>query len=155
MQAKQRINHSNQSGLCLYYLQPFTRYHTCFKQVCRQCQKRHLTLLLIDRQNQSINGKGLANIGPPADARSSSTSESNSYCSFKGKPRNHILFATAILQVQNNSGQYVPRRLLLDSASQSHFITERCVQRLKFTRTQAHERIQCMSSVNTETKHRV
>ena len=63
----------------------------------------------------------------PADARGSSTAEVNTYCSFKGKPRNQILLATAIVEVQNKSGQYVPCRALLDSASQSHFITERKV----------------------------
>jgi len=68
MQAKQRFNHAKQSGLCFNCLQPFTRNHTCSKQVCRQCHKRHHTLLHIDRQNQSINDKGSVTNGP-ADAR--------------------------------------------------------------------------------------
>ena len=44
---------------------------------------------------------------------------------------------------------------MLDSASQSHFITERCVQRLRLSRTQAQASIQGISSVNTETYHSV
>jgi len=122
--------------------------------VCRQCHKRHHTLLHIDRQNQSINDKGSVTNGP-ADARGSSTAEVNTYYSFKGKPRNQILLATAIVEVRNKSGQYVPCRALLDSASQSHFITERCVQRLRLSRTQTHAQIQGISSVNTETYHSV
>jgi len=117
MQAKQRFNHAMQSGLCFNCLQPFTRNHTCSKQVCRQCHKRHHTLLHIDRQNQSINDEGSVTNGP-ADARGSSTAEVNTYYLFKGKPRNQILLATAIVEVQNKSGQYVPCRTLLDSASQ-------------------------------------
>ena len=124
------------------------------KQVCRQCHKRHHTLLHIDRQIQPIDDKGLAT-NCPADARGSSTAEVNTYCSFKGKPRNQIILATAIVEVQNKSGQYLPCTALLDSASQSHFITERCVQRLRLSRTQTHASIQGISSVNTETYHSV
>ena len=73
----------------------------------------------------------------------------------KGKPRNHILLATAIVEVRNKSGQYVPCRALLDSGSQSHFITERCAQRLRLPRTQTHTSIQDISNVNTSTGHSV
>jgi len=124
------------------------------KQVFLQCHKRHHTLLHIDRQIQSINDKRSVTNGP-ADAKGSSTAEVNTYCSFKGKPRNQILPATAIVEVQNNSGYYVPCRVLLDSASQSHFITERCVQLLRLSRNQTHAQIQGISSVNTKTYHSV
>ena len=122
--------------------------------MCRQCYKTHHNLLHIDRQNQSINDKGSVTNGP-AYARGSSSAKVNTYCSFKRKPRNQIRLATAIVEVQNKSGQYVPCRALLDSASQSHFITERCVQRLRLFRTQTHAQIQGICSVNTETYHSV
>jgi len=154
MQAKQRINHAKQSGRCFNCLQPFTRNHTCSKQVCRQCHMRHHTLVHIDRQIQSINDKGSVTNGP-ADARGSSTAEVNTYYSFKGKPRNQIQFATDIVEVQNKYGQYVPCRALLDSASQSHIITERSVQRLRLSRTQTHASLQGISNVNIETYHSV
>ena len=144
MQARQRFNHAKQSGLCFNCLQQFTRNHTCSKQLCRQCHKRHHTSLHIDKQIQSINDKGSATNGP-ADARGSSTAEVNTYCSFKGKPMHHILLATAIVEVQNNSGQYVP----------SHFITETCVQRLRLSGTQTHASIHGISSVNTDEYHSV
>jgi len=72
----------------------------------------------------------------PAYARGSSTAEVNTYCSFKGKPKNQFLLATAIVEIQNESGQYIPCRALLDSASQSQFIPEICVQRFRLSRTQ-------------------
>ena len=43
----------------------------------------------------------------------------------------------------------------MDSASQSHFITVRCVQLLRLTRTQKHTSIQGISNVNTATHHSV
>jgi len=71
MQAKQRLNHAKQSGLCFNCLQPFTRNHIYSKQVCRRCYKRLHTLLHTDKQLQSTNDKGSANSSPPADARGS------------------------------------------------------------------------------------
>jgi len=72
----------------------------------------------------------------------------------KSKPRNHTLLATAIVDV-NKSGQYVPCRALLDSGSQSHFIIERYVQRLRLSRTQTHASIQGISNVSTAAHHSI
>jgi len=132
MQAKQNLNHEKQSGLYFNCSQQFTRNHISSKQVCRQCHKRHHTLLHIDRQTQSNNDKGSA-----TNARGKTTPDVNTYCSFKGKTGKHILIATAIVEFQNKFGQYVPCRALLNSASQSHFITQRCVH-LSLSRTKTH-----------------
>jgi len=118
MQAKQRFNHAKQAGICLNCMQPFTRNHTCLKQMCRQCHKKHHIFLQNDRQYQSINDKWSVTNGR-SDARGSSTAEVNTYCSFKSKPRIKNLLATDIVEVQNKSGQYVLCGELLDSASQS------------------------------------
>ena len=123
MQPKQRLTQAKQLGLCFNCLQLFTKNHTCSNQTCRQCHRRHHTLLHLDKQKQNSNDKRSTTRNPPADAKGTNA-EVNSYCSFKGRPRNHILLATAIIDVKNKAGQYVPCRALLDSASQSHFITE-------------------------------
>jgi hypothetical protein len=76
----------------------------------------------------------------------------NTYHAIKGKSRNHVLLATAIVEVRNMTGQYIPCTALLDSGSQSHFITERCL-RLQLPKTQTHTSIQGISNVNTATHH--
>jgi len=120
--------------------------------MCHKCNKRHHTLLHIDGENQTASDKGsTSNKNLPADTRGSTTAEVNTYWSYKDKPRNHILLATAVVDVQNKSGQYVPCRALLDNGSQSSFMTERCVQRLRLSRTQTHASIQGISNVNTAT----
>jgi hypothetical protein len=90
-----------------------------------------------------------------ADTKGSTNKELNTYCSLKGQAKNHILLATAIVEVQNKFGQYMPCRALLDSAVQSHFITENCLQRLRLTKTQTHAAIHGISKVNTATHHSV
>jgi hypothetical protein len=155
MQPKQRHTQAKQLKLCFNCLQAFTKDHTCSKQMCRHCHKKHHTLLHVDKQSQPRNYKECStNTNPSANAKETTTAEVNTYCSFKGKPKNHILLATAIVEIRNKAGQYVPCRSLLDSASQSHFITERCVQRLRLSRTQTHASIQGISNVNTAT-HKV
>jgi hypothetical protein len=50
--------------------------------------------------------------------------EVNSYCSFKGKPTNRVLLATAVVEVRNKFNQYIPCCVMFDSGSQMNFITE-------------------------------
>jgi len=71
----------------------------------------------------------------------------NNYCPFKGKPRNHISLATTTVEIQNKSGQYNPCRALLDSTSV--IFHQRCVQRLRLSRTQTHASIKGISIVKT------
>ena len=75
MQSKQCLNHAKQLGLCFNCLQPFTKNHTCLKQVCHQCHKRHHTLLHMDTQNQPTNDKGWTNNNLPAEAKGMPTAE--------------------------------------------------------------------------------
>jgi len=155
MQPKQRLNCAKQIKLCFSCLQLFIKAHKCSKQLCRQCHKRHHTLRHIDKQNQTNDKGSTTNNKHSANAKGTTTAEVNTYCSLKSKPRNHILPATVIVDVKSKSGQYVPCRALLDSGSQSHFVTERCVQRLRLSRTQTHASIQGIINVNTATHHSV
>jgi hypothetical protein len=113
---------------------------------------KHHTLLHIDKQSQQRNDKeSSTNTNQSANAKGTTTAEVNTYCSFKGKPKNYILLATAIVKIRNKSGQYVPCRALLDSASQSHFITERCVQNLRLRRAPTYASIHGIGNANTST----
>ena len=49
LQPEQCHMHAKQLGLCFNCLQAFTKNHTCSKQVCRKCHKRHHNLLHTDK----------------------------------------------------------------------------------------------------------
>jgi len=108
---RQRLTQVKQLNLCFNCLHLFSKNHTCSTQVCRQCHKRHHTLLHIGKQNP-INVKRSTRSDPQADAKGITTAEVNTYCSFKGRPRNHILLATAMVEVRNKASQYVQCRAL-------------------------------------------
>jgi hypothetical protein len=116
-------------------------------------------------QNHTTNHKDSTSNDPPVDvegststdsdtdAKGTPTEEVNSYCSMKANSRNHVLLAAAIVEVMNKAGQFIPCRALLDSGSQTHFITERCVQRLKLSKNRMNASIKGISDVNTATSH--
>jgi len=98
MQEKQRFNYAKQSRPCFNCLQPYTKNHICSLHVCRKCHNRHHTLLHMARQTQVVNDR--SPISQSAGSQDNPTAEVNRYCSFKGKSRNHILLATAIVEIQ-------------------------------------------------------
>jgi len=155
LQPQQQFNHAKQRRLCFNCLQLFDKDHTCSKQVCHKCQNKHHTLLHLDSQTQATNNSSPTRNNQSVNTKGVTNANVNTHHTLKGKPKNHTLLATAIVEVRNKSGQYVPCRALLDSGSQSHFITERCVQRLRLPRTQTHTSIQGISNVNTSTGHSV
>jgi hypothetical protein len=56
----------------------------------------------MERENQTVYNKGsTSNKNRPAETRVSTTAGGNTYCSYKSKPRNHILLAAATVEVQN------------------------------------------------------
>ena len=67
--AKKRLSQAKQLGLCFNCLQPYTRNHTCSRQVCRQCHKKHHTLLHMDRQIKTSDKGSTNNNNNPADAQ--------------------------------------------------------------------------------------
>jgi len=71
----------------------------------------------MDRQNHSTQVKGSSKNSPRADGKGNTNAEVNINFSFKEIPRDHILHATAIVEVQNEFDQYIPCRVLLDRVS--------------------------------------
>jgi hypothetical protein len=97
--------------------------------------------------------RGATSTDSATDAKGTPTEEVKSYSLMKANTKSHVLLATAIVEVMNKAGQFIPCRALLDRGSQSHFITERCVQRQKLSKTRTHASIQGISSVNTAASH--
>jgi hypothetical protein len=146
LQPRQRFNHVRQKGLCFNCLQPFVKGHPCSQQHCRIRHKRHHSILHIAKQNQEASMNRSSSLEQGAMGTSVNTCHT-----FKGNVRNHVLLATAIVEIKDKNGRYIPCRALLDSGSQTHFITEKCVKCLRLSRTQTHTSIRGISNVNTAT----
>ena len=68
MEVKQRQNYVRQSKLCFNCLQPFVKNHTCSKQVCFCCHKKHHTLLHLNVQSRP-NSRGSTNHNAPTNGK--------------------------------------------------------------------------------------
>ena len=84
LQAKQSLSQAKRLGLCFNCLQPYTRNHTCSKQVCRLCHKTHHTSIHIDRQNQTTNDKGSTNNNNKTCVRTRAYSKNLKYYNING-----------------------------------------------------------------------
>ncbi|XP_008183847.1 uncharacterized protein LOC103309646 [Acyrthosiphon pisum] len=95
---------------------------------CSKCSARHHTLLHFGDHDQIV-------ISAHITVAASST---------RG-PHASVLLATASVVIQNEEGNHVTVRALLDSASQSSFITKRCVHLLQLVRKKCDVMVQALS----------
>jgi len=90
---------------------------------CKQCNKRHNTLLHFQR-NQPSSHQPTSQEASTSEIEQGRSMQSY-HCSFS-----HVLLKTALVNVQDQSGQIRTLRVLLDDGSQGSFITELCAKSL-------------------------
>jgi hypothetical protein len=155
----QRIRFVKNNSLCYNCLQ---NHHVreCRSRNCRICNRKHHSLLHLDslstpQQNQR---------NPDRDEHSRAADSNNeelaplgtkTYCSLKIRPHRHVLLSTALVKIRDANGQLQTCRALLDSCSQSHFITEACAQRLNLKRRRNTTSVQGIGQVTHESKYSV
>ncbi|XP_064215763.1 uncharacterized protein LOC103314804 [Tribolium castaneum] len=123
-------------ALCLNCLSPKHKIIACKSTTtCSLCRKRHHSLLHFDKPHIETSEqpakKDLVSI---SDVNSTSR-EPHSFCvasntSFKSSRYSNTLLATAIVEIFAPNSKRKLVRLLVDPASQSHFITTNCCTRL-------------------------
>jgi len=91
------------------------------KYTCRTCKKKHHSLLHMVKAEEKTQSDSTSN--PIVTLHVNRPSESV-----------HSLMSTAIVKIKNSQGSFQPCRVLIDSAADSSFITEKCVQRLGLKR---------------------
>ena len=153
LKPRQRFSYAKENKLCYNCLKQNTRGHKCSTFTCRECNPRHNTLLSFDKVQSSVNNNG--NSASHESNSETAPEKVNTYCSLKNQPNTHVLLATAIVLVQNKHGDYIPWRPLLDSASQTHCVTGKLVQRLQLPRSKTRTFVQGISAINTEAEHMV
>ncbi|XP_076624584.1 uncharacterized protein LOC143343501 [Colletes latitarsis] len=112
----QRIEMVKKAGLCNNCLRPHHVASQCMSTgTCRRCNAKHHTLLhaepLPSPQNSQCN---LASL--------------NTHCAPE------ILLSTAVIHIKDSNGRFHPCRVILDSGSQSNFLTEKITQKLNLAK---------------------
>lgn len=118
-------------------------------RACRQCSKRHHTLLHLETSDQSADT-------PPQPASTPATrvNEVTSHLlSRTVSPNSNILLATARVRVYSPHGRFISVRALLDQGSAATFITESLAQRLRLSRLNRSMFVTGISEMQSVVRH--
>ncbi|XP_030746008.1 uncharacterized protein LOC115874849, partial [Sitophilus oryzae] len=111
---EQRRTQAMKNHLCLNCLRLGHTSKMCYASSCKTCNARHNTLLHEERVSSSENEQ---------------TVNLSSHINFNG---DQVLLSTALLKIFDKNGKCHVARALLDSGSQSSFITEDFCNKLQF-----------------------
>ncbi|XP_062557605.1 uncharacterized protein LOC134222468 [Armigeres subalbatus] len=155
------------NGLCRNCFRAGHRAKDCqSKFSCRICKGRHHTLICFksekDHASTAVAGAGSNHPSSSKDFQDSSTTHvanmaatDVSTCNVTGKISSRILLATAVVVVEDDIGTRFHARALLDSGSESNFVSERLIQRMKVSRNRVDVSIHGIGQGLTKVKHTV
>uniref|UniRef100_A0A8D8X311 Peptidase A2 domain-containing protein n=1 Tax=Cacopsylla melanoneura TaxID=428564 RepID=A0A8D8X311_9HEMI len=156
LQLKERLALINKHNTCFNCLS--TNHHAAYncssKSVCKFCSRKHHSLLHSNQLNSQANCACNDGHESGSSAEELNTKESQYAAfssngthvseSFEGnlsttvctqfgeKTKQQVLLPTAVVKVKDGSGQYHHVRALLDSGSQSCYVSDDCIKKLKF-----------------------
>lgn len=146
--------------LCLNCLRSKHFAWNCKAQKCFKCKKSHNTLLHLETSisNSIENATGVNNSGVDTQAVNHTKPDSSSVICISEcavADTSHVLLSTAIIQVKNSENKYVTCRALLDSGSQSHFISGNMCKQLGLKPTKINHLIKGVGQTLTNIGNKV
>ena len=120
-------------------------------RACRQCSKRHHTLLHFDHSVQPVDAK-LSSTSVPTSSESLPAVATH-LLSKTVAPTFKILLATARVRVYSPHNRFITIRALLDQGSVSTFIFESLAQRLHLARINRSVCITGISEMQSVVRH--
>lgn len=165
-----RINRVKEANACLNCLNVGHNLKDCVvSSSCKLCNHKHNTLLHLENSGTTATSSQahmsmLANGNQNninQDMSKVSSNVDQTYCTVKSyhqiqnKPVNSVLLSTAVILISNNKGSYSQCRVLLDSGSQSNFISSRLVHKLKLSKIPTKNSITLLNEGQTEVSHKV
>lgn len=152
---RQRIDRANELKICrncLYH----SNQNTCHSRYsCQICGRKHHTLLHLDRfqsngnnntkeqgNNQLTAGQLSINQTTPENSsvESAATSAQSTFSCFHVNSQ-QVILPTAVVQVRGNNKKWYKARILLDSGSHIHLITEAMASKLELSRNAINTKI--------------
>ncbi|XP_076235095.1 uncharacterized protein LOC143179667 [Calliopsis andreniformis] len=133
----QRLELVKNAGLCINCLRPNHSAKNCRSGSCKQCNGRHHTLL---HKEPNIEEQTATRVNASV---------------LSANIKSETILSTAIVHIVDNKGQLQPCRMLIDSGSQSHFLSERTALRLGLPRKRINIPVIGINRGTTNIKHSV
>lgn len=154
-----RSERVRQLKLCLNCLKANHVSKDCRASTCRKCNSRHHTLLHFERQaSTALEPPGTVNTTRKEEVSENSLgSNSNNAIAVSNcnlVQSNNVLLSTALVHIVGSSGEGHTCRVLLDSGSQSNFISANLCSRLGVEKSSVNISIVGISRVVSSIKHR-
>ena len=134
---------------------------------CRNCKGRHHTLVCFKPERGTkvavvAGGNKPSNSKDPQEPSNSASSQVANMAAtdtvVSAAAQQHtsqVLLATAVVVIEDDMGNRLPARALLDSGSESNFITERLSQRLQVARDRVDISVVGIGQAATKVKQRI
>ncbi|XP_073814297.1 uncharacterized protein [Musca autumnalis] len=167
MTPPERLNFTQKQKRCVNCLKAGHSSKQCTTRCCTKCNKKHNTLLHLERKQGSTNkqdsrttlsaGTGTKPAGGVASVNTESCNNQEATAlaaANKEQISSYVVLSTAVVKIKVDEAE-VECRALLDSGSQVNFITERLVKRLGISMQKSTININGIGATNTRTNHRV
>ncbi|XP_076229449.1 uncharacterized protein LOC116429801 [Nomia melanderi] len=129
---RDRFNFVKKAQLCLNCLRPNHTITNCRLGYCKKCEKPHHTLLHFPTeilQSYSTHLQASPSPSTPSNIETAPSLENTKHALLVSSD-SEVLLGTAIIKILDQYGKAHFCRVLLDSGSQSHFITESFAKKL-------------------------
>lgn len=138
-------------NLCLNCLRYGHFIIDCKSSKCRKCNRTHNTILHMEKQDTTFESS------PQEDTSENALKPPETISNLCAHTVNttQVFLATAIIKVQDKFGGYYTCRALLDTASQSNFISEQLCQILQLERVENQMPVYLLEGNTTKVSHRV
>ncbi|XP_075170134.1 uncharacterized protein LOC142242443 [Haematobia irritans] len=146
-----RFENAKKLGLCINCLAKGHQVTNCpssFK--CKTCSRSHHTML----HRSQLGPRSTTPEPTPSTSSAVTNNTSASVHTHMEGSSPHILLATAMVFVKDDSGSYKLGRALLDSCSQVNFVTDEFAHRLKLQRVKKSVEVSSIGSTCTKIKHK-
>ncbi|KOC58845.1 hypothetical protein WH47_01707 [Habropoda laboriosa] len=149
--------------VCFNCLNTGHRSVDCTRGICKKCSKKHNTLLHVDHVGNTSSSVR-TNPPPSENQRSNVNAHVVSDLSHESLTVQTIIsnledkvtmLATAIVHIKDNRGVKQECRVLLDSGSQSHFISEALVNKLGLHRDRINIRVSGISKLARNIEYQI
>ncbi|XP_043258045.1 uncharacterized protein LOC122400588 [Colletes gigas] len=146
LSVRDRLNTVKRTKLCLNCLRPNHTVINCRLGNCRKCDKKHHTLLHFPTEPQGVRDNNEPLSTPSTSANTVKTALTVSYDS-------EILLGTAQITILDKYSKEHTCRVLLDSGSQTHFITQRLAELLQLEKGKIDLSFSGLGQLNTQAKY--
>lgn len=149
LSVSERFNQTKKAGLCTNCLRQGHKTVDCRSQGCKICKLKHATLLHQTRdtsnknfesntetstrnfnRSENHNSKNSDNTNTNRNSNNTEVMSNTIMSNYSINNEPYTLLSTAIVNVFDSQNKIIPCRVLLDSGSQSNFVTQDIVDRL-------------------------